>query len=651
MRARPDMRILATTPSLGTLLIAAVLAAPGCGAPPANDPSKAATVTAGPATPGICSADGYCWENPVPAGGMLTAAWASGPNDAYVAGGGGRILRFDGTVWKTEVEPDGRAWVEGLWGSGPDDVIAVGDEGMIRHRKGGKWQSEDVEESNSFSAVWGSGPADVFAVGDNGVVFHFDGKAWSGQTTGTDATLSAVWGTGPKDVYAVGSLSADNSGVVMHYDGRDWDISAHVGRRLDGIWGSGPNDVWVAGSDAKEKLSVWRLSKGTGEWKRERVPGEGHVIGLSGAGGKPVVLVHVDTSTSEMMSYLRGQVSSLEWTGSTWEKRPLLNLSSPIGKPAWGFSTDTQGKMLVAGWWGVVGTFQPGTPVSDKEDLRISNGNPALGKNLFGVWGTSPTDVVAVGPAGAMLRYDGRTWTPDPAGKTHDFSAIHGAKDILVAVARQGVLLVRKGGVWGEIQTGTLVDFNGVWTDGDQTFVSGAAGAMFRCDAKGCAPMTTGTKADLWEVWGLGPNEVYVNPSSSGVLRWDGASWRSMLGPKDGFSAIGPDGQGSLMGVTFEVTYRVEQGTWVRLGAGTGYGPAGGYRALGAIGGGQIVGVYGGGGAPVGVRRWDGAKWTDEAFPGSNVALAAGSLRSVWGAEGEVFIVGDGGTIVHKKRR
>lgn len=646
MRALSPLRSLVSTPAL---LIAAALAAPGCGSPPANDPSKAVSASAALATPGICSPSGYCWENPVPAGGMLTAAWASGPDNVYAAGGWGRILRFDGTVWKTEAEGEG--WIEGLWGSGPDDVIGVGDSGLIRHRKGGTWQIEDVEESNGFSAVWGSGPADVFAVGENGVVFHFDGKAWSGQTTGTDASLSAVWGTGPKDVYAVGHLSADDSGVVMHHDGRDWEITAHLGRRLDGVWGAGPNDVWVAGADAKEKLSVWRLSAGTSEWKREPVPGEGHVIGLSGAGGKPVVLVHVDTSTSDLGSYLRGQVFSLEWTGSTWERRLLVTVSSPIGKPAWGLSTDTQGKMIATGWWGIVGTFQPGTPVSGEEGLRISTGNPALGRNLLGVWGTSPTDVVAVGAAGAMLRYDGQAWSLDPAGKTHDFSAIHGAKGVLVAAAQKGVILVRKEGVWSELQTGTTADLRGVWTDGEQIFASGAAGAMVRCDAKGCAPVATGTKADLWEIWGLGPNEMYVNPSSAGVLRWDGASWKAMLGPKSGFWAIGSDGRGGLMGAAPDATYRVEQGTWVRLDSGKGYGPAGGVRAMGAVGEGQLVGVYGGGGAPVGLRRWSGAKWTDEQFPPDERALGAGILRAVWGADGEVFIVGDGGTILHKKKR
>src|SRR5690349_21170310 len=137
MLARSNLRLVVSNLSLQAALIGAGLVGAGCGSPPAKDPSAASSPAAGPATPGICSDSGYCWENPVPKAGRLGAVWASGPNDVYAASEGERILHFDGTVWKTESASKG--WVNGLWGSGPDDVIAVGDDGLIRRRKGGKW--------------------------------------------------------------------------------------------------------------------------------------------------------------------------------------------------------------------------------------------------------------------------------------------------------------------------------------------------------------------------------------------------------------------------------------------------------------------------------------------------------------------------------
>lgn len=634
------------TTALSALEIATLLSlAPGCGAPPAKDPTSAKAVESGLKTPGKCSEAGYCWENPVPESGMFLGAWASGPKDVYVAGAEERIQHFDGSVWT--IENEGEGWIDAVWGSGPDDVFAVGDAGLIRHRKGGKWQKEDVEDTNDFEAVWGSGPKDVFAVGDKGTVFHYDGASWSGQTTRSEARLEAVWGSAPSDVYAVGELDGV-AGVVLHYDGREWDQTAKLGRRVSRVWGNGKGAVWLAGEDDKGKVTVWKISGGPSQWTPVPVPKTDFVIGLSGVSDNPVLLLHDDTSTGRMMGYMFGRVYALEWNGKGWNRRDLVTVSSPIGMPPWGLTSDGQGSLIAAGWWGIAGTFRPGTPISDGQpELRLTTGNPVLGRNLYGVWGNSASDVIAVGSAGAMLHYDGHAWTPDPAGKTYDFNALHGAKGTLVAVARGGVMLVRKGSVWTEVQTGTSADLYGVWTDGDQIFAGGAAGTMIRCDAKACAAMETGTKKDLWEITGPSASELLADGVDKAVLRWDGVSWKMMVGPKDGFSTIGPDGRGGIMGTTFDTTYRLEQGSWVRA-ASTGHGEAGGYWSLADLGEGRVLGVYGGGAAPSGARIWNGSKWTEEPLP-VGTTLGVGRISSAWAAEGHVFLVGSGGAILHKK--
>src|SRR5215831_18736214 len=96
-------------------------------------PSIAATVNAENL---LCSADNWCWQNPLPQGNNLSA----------------------------------------IWGSEASDVWAVGDSGTILHWDGSAWSSVSSGTTNALRAVWGSGASDVWAVGDFGTILHWDGS-------------------------------------------------------------------------------------------------------------------------------------------------------------------------------------------------------------------------------------------------------------------------------------------------------------------------------------------------------------------------------------------------------------------------------------------------------------------------------------------
>ena len=88
---------------------------------------------------GACTAQGWCWQNPLPQGNHLNAVWGAGPADAWIVGDNGTILHWNGKVWS---------------------AVASG-------------------TSKSLSSVWGSGAQDVWAVGGAGTTLHFDGATWS----------------------------------------------------------------------------------------------------------------------------------------------------------------------------------------------------------------------------------------------------------------------------------------------------------------------------------------------------------------------------------------------------------------------------------------------------------------------------------------
>jgi hypothetical protein len=127
-----------------------------------------------------------------------------------------------------------------------------------------------------------------------------------------------------------------------------------------------------------------------------------------------------------------------------------------------------------------------------------------LDRDLLSAWGTSPTDVYAVGgPLGnsgyqaIVLHYDGASWTELPVGGSDSFWWVYGSGPT---------------DVW-------MVGENGRMTHWD--------GAAFTEHT----PVTTGTLYGVWaaspvEAWAVGGTpEGGTSAPNDIVLHWDGTSW------------------------------------------------------------------------------------------------------------------------------
>jgi hypothetical protein len=106
--------------------------------------------------PRLCTPSGWCWENPLPQGATLYAAWRADERHAYFVGELGTVLLFDGEKSSLETLP--------------------------------------LDAPATFYGVHGTSRSDVYVVGSDGLIFHFDGTAWTkeGLGTGVPATLRSV---------------------------------------------------------------------------------------------------------------------------------------------------------------------------------------------------------------------------------------------------------------------------------------------------------------------------------------------------------------------------------------------------------------------------------------------------------------------------
>ena len=249
-------------------------------------------------------------------------------------------------------------------------------------------------------------PTETHGVGGGGAGGDAGPPAWQTVYSGKDlggAALS-VWASSASDVYVVGG-PLGNSGfeaVAQHFDGTAWEKLAPGG--ADTFWwvtGGGPGDVWMVGEHGR--------------------------------------ITH--------------------WDGAAFVDHTPLTTATIWG--AWAASpTDA---------WAVGGTPEGGTAapndvvlhwdgVAWKQEALPS----ALGRSLNKVWGTSSTDLYAVGEAGTVWHRKGTTWALETTPATSHLLTVFGcsATDVY-AVGGQDVLH-SDGATWSKVDIKLGNSVNGV---------------------------------------------------------------------------------------------------------------------------------------------------------------------------------------------
>lgn len=174
-------------------------------------------------------------------------AWASGPDDVWVAGGG-FTLRYDGATWRNETSE--APALAGLDGTGPADVWAL-THARLRHFDGTAWTEVDLPgEGQVWWALSAVSPGDLWVGSQTGTVARRQQGEWT--TWSFPAERVAVWHIeGFSDGTA---LLGDSNGKVFHVDeGTPTERTPpakETGRRfLHSLHARSSDDVWVAMSD------------------------------------------------------------------------------------------------------------------------------------------------------------------------------------------------------------------------------------------------------------------------------------------------------------------------------------------------------------------------------------------------------------------
>ncbi len=378
---------------------------------------------------------------------VLYDVWVSadGGSNIIAVGDFGTILRWNGSVFRPEASTTSGSLFS-ITGNAAGTLFVTGD-GIALRNTNGAWVDQSVPYRTRFASnwidesgrlwiggqrgllmtttatnawstlsltpdlldVWSSSATHAITVGELGFIFHYNGAEWTRQVAPTLERLNTVWAASANVAFAAG-----DNGVLLRWNGSAWtEQDSPTSEHIYAMWGASPNAVWAV-SDRGEIL-FWNGASWT----------------VAHEQSEPLYGVHGDSEQSVYAVGLSGTV--LHWNGSTWSSR--------------GAGTNN----VLVGVWGedptnafAVGARDFTSGVTLRYNGTWSEVNVGTSRILSAVWGVVPFDLYAVGDLGAIVRYNGTSWSTMASGTTEFLWAVAGAPDASgagFAVGLNGVLL------------------------------------------------------------------------------------------------------------------------------------------------------------------------------------------------------------------
>jgi hypothetical protein len=454
-------------------------------------PADAGDPSLPPNVPGACTGAGWCWTHPLPTADRLVQAFEVAPDDVWLIGASGTIVRLKGGAWSTMPSPTSA--LSAIWAAGADDVWVAGPGGPF-HWDGTSWTLRTIPvapEARGVLALWGCASDDVWAVG--ALASHWDGSGWTfSLPPGASGGFNTIWGSSCQDVWAGIANPFTASGGILRWTNGAWVVSEE--RRAERILGTGPDDIW---SLAQGQL--FRRSRlGTGALV------DGDVVSLFPAGAGLVGVMdhdrHIQVRAGETVTDLPS-LAPIEPTTDLWGRSP---------SDIWAFVA----RGGAAHWNGSAWT--PRLPAWALD-----------GNNGFKITGTSPTDLWAV-VGSNVLHGDGTTWRKLPALVGTFIRDMWSPGPNRLWVLGTDSLIHRWNGADWESEdpppraTPTLEMSAISGTGSDDVWVLRGANTVMHWDGTSWTASQPVTY-NLTDVWAAAPDDAWF--VGDGILHWQSGAW------------------------------------------------------------------------------------------------------------------------------
>ena len=489
---------------------------------------------------------------------------ALSPSEVYIAGSSG-LYRYDGsTISKVNAVTDGLFSISAVsTATSGKQVIAGGAGGAVWIGNTQSWQRYTVPSSARLESVCITSSTEAFAASNTtGEVFRFNGSSWSsvpipnttgqqkvdlqcpvvGQafvinggatpykwvgtgwasipTTGLGSGRSLRWAVvSASEIYAVGDSGATDR-VFYKFDGTAW---KEYGRRRFVQQAARP---WV---DTKGS-SVYVLA---GAAHLEQFNGSSFNMLSYYPSLRDAAINSQSSAFGVGASFMLARWDGTRWTidappAGTPSARTLQGVWSDGPKNAWAVGTQNTIVHFDGTSWAVVSETARPVAAADSyysvwgsgsdvwitgdatlihcRSVTICGVEASGGGALYGVWGSSASNVFAVGANGRILRYNGTSWAPMSTPTNRALVRVAGSGPSDVWAVGDSVVIHYDGAQWSTVpMTGDLQRL--------LSWVSLSSQSAF---------LQIG-------LWVRGPKEVYLGGDNGLVSRWDGSRWQTTM--------------------------------------------------------------------------------------------------------------------------
>jgi hypothetical protein len=256
-------------------------------------------------------------------------------------------------------------------------------------------------------------------------------------------------------------------------------------------------------------------------------------------------------------------------------------------------------------------------------------------QSLLGVWGNSATDVFAVGYGGTILHYDGTDWSAMSSGTTQRLEGVWGSSATDVFAVGGGTILHYDGTDWSNMSSGTTQTLQGVWGKSATDVFAVGGGPILHYDGTGWRAISKNPPRSLLNVWGSSATDVFAVGGSGTTLHYDGTDWSNMSsGTMQTLYGVWGSSATDVFAVGGDPILHYDGTGWSAISISP-------PRILLRVWGSSATDIFGLGYSGS-IFHYNGTEWS---------AMTSGTwqrLRGVWGSSStDVFAVGDGGTILH----